>query len=212
MSDHVPSVKTVRLLRRQIGQLLAISETPPLFLSIPDEALSISIVRSMHETTLSYREGNGKGRTTLLWPLFFADALEKVNRLTEGPMRRWGLMGDPPRQKAPKRYALKSDEVQCLKMLAATLDRALQGVKTAASGPLISASSSPPLRANAARNKWLYEQYCDPSKTVKVILAEARKNGWILSSNMAVNRAVESHCKSSGIPMPNRKQSSIKQD
>ena len=98
-------------------------------------------------------------------------------------------------------------------MLAATLDQGAPGREDGCERtPDQHQSSSPPLRANAARNKWLYEQYCDPSKTVKVILAEARKNGWILSSNMAVNRAVESHCKSSGIPMPNRKQSSIKQD
>ena len=109
MSDHVPSVKTVRLLRRQIGQLLAISETAPLFLSIPDEAHLDQYCAFDARDDAVLSRGQRKGRTTLLWPLFFADALEKVNRLTEGPMRRWGLMGDPPRQKAPKRYALKSD-------------------------------------------------------------------------------------------------------
>ena len=69
------------------------------------------------------------------------------------------------------------------------------------------------IRANAQRNAWLYDQYCNhPERTVGAIRSEAAKKGWHLGSNMAVNRAINRYCEDNALPTPKRKQSRIKQD
>ncbi|MGA2703160.1 MAG: hypothetical protein ABSH35_18945 [Isosphaeraceae bacterium] len=63
------------------------------------------------------------------------------------------------------------------------------------------------LRPNAERNQWLYEQYVNhPEKTIRAIRSEAKTNGWILSSDQTLRKAVKSHCLSLGVDMPRRKQ------
>jgi hypothetical protein len=73
--------------------------------------------------------------------------------------------------------------------------------------------TSRPIRPNAERNKWLYDQYVThPEKTLTAIRSDAKKKGWSLASDAALRGAVKSHCDSLGIPMPTRKKSRIKLD
>jgi hypothetical protein len=69
------------------------------------------------------------------------------------------------------------------------------------------------IRANAERNEWLFDQYCNhPEKTIAAIRREAKQKGWHLGSDMTLRAAIKSHCKASGIDPPTRKTPRIKQD
>jgi hypothetical protein len=69
------------------------------------------------------------------------------------------------------------------------------------------------IRPNAARDEWLYRQYCDhPEKTLGAIGRDAKEKGWNLGSDQAVLAAVKSHCKAQRIDMPRRKYTRTKKD
>jgi hypothetical protein len=172
MSGHIPSVRSVRLLRRQVGQLLAIQRTPAQYFSTPDQALSISIVRSIHQATAPWCAVEGRKRLTREWPLFFAFTLEKLHKVTEGPWRRWGLtkmeaatFDKPFSGRLPKSFSVTPVEREGLEVVARELDGALGGIRV--------------LSPDEARDLFFYEEARKPKEQKladKEILAKAKEN------------------------------------
>ena len=70
------------------------------------------------------------------------------------------------------------------------------------------------LRPNAERDKWLYDQYVNSNKkTLAAIRSEAKlTKGWIVDSDQALRKGVQSHCDFIGIKMPTRNKKRTKPD
>jgi hypothetical protein len=77
------------------------------------------------------------------WPLLFPWTLEKINRVTEGPMRRLALIDDSYRAGRPKIFSLDLEEVQCLEVTANDLDWAIQGLRRSDPPPATTLNSLP---------------------------------------------------------------------